>query len=370
MSASAEGIAPTGHPLAAGRLDDPAAYPEVDPTDFLAAVEGLPAQLADAIDRARGATDLPPADGIRSVAVLGMGGSGISGELCRTLLAPAAPVPVASARDYELPAWVGPDTLVFAVSYSGNTEETLAAYAEASRRGARIVAVTSGGALGAEAAAAGQAVIEVPGGMMPRAALGFVSLPPLVVCARLGLAPGLERGLDGMLVSVGQRVVECSRSVPTSANAAKQLARRLAGTQPVIWGTEGIAGSAAYRWKCQLNENAKAYAGWAVFPELNHNEVVGLYHPEAASGLPFGIVVLRHEAEHPRTARRILATTALVGGSVGFVEEVWARGDTPVARLFDLIAMGDLVSTYLGIATGVDPAPIEAISLLKAALGD
>ncbi|HLH29071.1 MAG TPA: SIS domain-containing protein, partial [Acidimicrobiales bacterium] len=287
---------------ATDRLDDPSVYPEVDPTDFLAAVEGLPAQLADAIDRARRAGGLPSPDGIRSIAVLGMGGSGISGELCRTLLAPVAPVPVAAARDYELPAWIGPDSLVFAVSYSGNTEETLAAYAEASRRGAKIVAVTSGGALAAQAAAAGHAVITVPGGLMPRAALGFVALPPLVACARLGLAPGIDEALPGMLAVAGQRVAECSREVPASANAAKRLAIRLAGVLPVIWGTEGIAGSAAYRWKCQLNENAKAYAGWAVFPELNHNEVVGLYHPEVAAA-PCGIVVLRHEAEHPRTAR-------------------------------------------------------------------
>lgn len=362
--AAAPGVRP-----ATERLDDPASYGEVDLTDFLAAVEGLPAQLEEAIRRATDAGGLPSPDGIRSIAVLGMGGSGISGELCRTLLAPVATVPVASARDYELPAWVGPETLVFAVSYSGNTEETLSAYAEACRRGARIVAVTSGGALAAQAAAAGQAVVEVPGGMMPRAALGFVALPPLVVCARLGLAPGLAEAVPGMLASVASRVAECSRGVPTATNVAKQLAARLAGSLPVIWGTEGIAGSAAYRWKCQLNENAKAYAGWAVFPELNHNEVVGLYHPEAAPA-PYGIVVLRHDAEHPRTARRIQATADLIGGSVGFVEEVWARGDTPLARLFDLIATGDLVSTYLGIATGVDPAPIEAISLLKAALGD
>ncbi|MGH2718282.1 MAG: bifunctional phosphoglucose/phosphomannose isomerase [Actinomycetota bacterium] len=360
---------PTGAAPPTDRLDDPASYPAVDPTDFLAAVDGLPAQLEEAIRRASGAPGLPSADGIHSIAVLGMGGSGISGELCRTLLAPVAPVPVLSVRDYALPAWVGPDTLVFAVSYSGNTEETLAAYVEATRRGARVVAVTSGGTLAAQAADAGHAVVEVPGGMMPRAALGYVSLPPLVVCSRLGLAPGLEEALPGMLATVGQRIAECSRDVPSAANVAKQLAVRLAGSLPVVWGTEGIAGSAAYRWKCQLNENAKAYAGWAVFPELNHNEVVGLYHPEAGSA-PYGIVVLRHEAEHPRTARRILATSALVGGSVGFVEEVWARGDTPLARLFDLIATGDLVSTYLGIATGIDPAPIEAISLLKAALGD
>ena len=350
------------------RLDDPGAFAAADPTDFLRAVEGLPDQLVEALEIAHAAEGLPSGEGVRSIAILGMGGSGISGELCRSLLAPVATVPVATVRDYDLPAWVGQDTLVFAVSYSGNTEETLAAVAEAARRGARVVAVTTGGALAEEAAVGGYAAVTVPGGLMPRAALGYVGLPPLVVCARLGLAPGLDADLAAVPALVGRRMQECGRGVPSEGNLAKQLAGRLAGTLPVIWGTEGLAGCAAYRWKCQINENAKAYAGWAVFPELNHNEVVGLYHPEA-SAAPVGIVVLRHEAEHPRTARRIEATTSLVDGSVAFVEGVWARGTSPAGRLFDLIAMGDLVSTYLGIAQGVDPAPIEAISLLKAALG-
>src|SRR5438067_9993754 len=353
-------------------LDDPDELAAADPSDFLRVVEALPAQLGEAIGLARAVDGLPPAEGLTAIAVLGMGGSGISGELCRSVLAPLAPVPVVTIRNYDLPAWVGTDTLVFAVSYSGNTEETLSAFHKAAARGARVVAVTAGGAPAAEAGAGGYPAVVVPGGLMPRAALGYVAMPPLVVCGRLGLAPGLDTALDEAVEVSARRAAECHRSVPAASNPAKELAARLMGCLPLVWGSEGIAGAAAYRLKCQLNENAKVLAGWATFPELNHNEVVGLYRSGgdvAPNPAPLGVVVLRHEGEPPRTARRIDVTRSLVSGSVEFVEDVWARGSSPLARLLDLVTTGDHASTYLGIARGVDPAPIAAIDTLKAALG-
>ncbi|HEY2667636.1 MAG TPA: bifunctional phosphoglucose/phosphomannose isomerase [Actinomycetota bacterium] len=353
-------------------LDDPEKLAAADPSDFLRAVEALPAQLGEAIGLARAVDDLPPAEGLTAIAVLGMGGSGISGELLRSVLAPLAPVPVVTIRDYDVPAWVGPGTLVFAVSYSGDTEETLSAFRQAAARGARIVAVTTGGTLAGEAAAGGYPVVLVPGGLMPRAALGYVGVPPLVVCGRLGLAPGLDAALDEAVEVATRRAAECHRSVPAASNPAKALAARLVGCLPLVWGSEGIAGAAAYRLKCQLNENAKVLAGWATFPELNHNEVVGLYRSGrdlAPNPAPFGVVVLRHEGEHPRTSRRIDVTRSLVSDSVEFIEDVWARGSSPLARLLDLVTTGDHASTYLGIIRSVDPAPIAAIDILKAALG-
>jgi len=350
------------------KLDDPATLAEADPTDFLSAVEGLPAQLGEAVGLADAAEDLPDVTGLGSIAVLGMGGSGISGELCRAVLAPLAPVPVATLRDYDIPAWVGKDTLVFAVSYSGNTEETLTAFRQAAARGARIVAVTTGGALAQEAAASGYPVVAVPGGLMPRAALGYVAIPPLVVCNRLGLAPGIDTAIDEALEVAARRAAACHRSVPAASNLAKTLAGRLVGRLPLVWGSEGTAGAAAYRLKCQLNENAKVIANWAVFPELNHNEVVGLYHSETIPA-PLGILVLRHVGENPRTARRIEVTTSLIADSVDFVEEIWTTAASPLARLLDFVVAGDHLSTYLGIARGADPAPIVVIDLLKAALG-
>jgi len=362
-------LTPAGTP--SHDLDDPEELAAADPSDFLRTVEALPAQLGEAIGLARAAAGLPPAEGLKVIAVLGMGGSGISGELCRSVLAPLAPVPVVTIRNYDLPAWVGPDTLVFAVSYSGDTEETLSAFRQAAARGARIVAVTTGGALAEEAGAGGYPAVLVPGGLMPRAALGYVGMPPLVVCGRLGLAPGLDASLDEAVEVTARRAAECHRSIPVSSNPAKALAARLVGCLPLVWGSEGVAGAAAYRLKCQLNENAKVLAGWATFPELNHNEVVGLYRSGgdgAPNPAPLGVVVLRHEGEPPRTARRIDVTRSLVSGSVEFVEDVWARGSSPLARLLDLVTTGDHASTYLGIARGVDPAPIAAIDTLKAAL--
>ena len=193
-----------------------------------------------------------------------------------------------------------------------------------------------------------------------------LSLPPAQ--ADISLLSGIFR-IKAKVTA--RRAAECDRSVPAASNPAKALAARLVGCLPLVWGSEGIAGAAAYRLKCQLNENAKVLAGWATFPELNHNEVVGLYRPGgdvAPNPALLGVVVLRHEGEPPRTARRIDVTRSLVSSSVKFVEDVWARGTSPLARLLDLVTTGDHASTYLGIIRGVDPAPIAAIDTLKAAL--
>ena len=131
---------------------------------------------------------------------------------------------------------------------------------------------------------------------MPRAALGYVAMPPLVVCGRLGLAPGLDTALDEAVEVSARRATACHRSVPAASNPAKELAARLVGCLPLVWGSEGIAGAAAYRLKCQLNENAKVLAGWATFPELNHNEVVGLYRSGGdVAGLSWCHVVPFHD---------------------------------------------------------------------------
>lgn len=353
------------------RLDDAEVLAAADPTDFLASVEQFPVQVEEAWKLGTEVADLPEGEGVSAVAILGVGGSGISGDAVRGVLGARSRLPVHTLRGSDLPAWVGRNTLVFAVSYSGNTEETLHLFDQARGRGARVVALTSGGAMEERAASAGAAVVRLPGGLQPRAALGYLTVPILVVLERLGLGPQVTDELPETIDLLQRRATEYGRSSPSRDNAAKRLALSLAGKLPWVYGSEGLSEVAAYRWKCQLNECAKVPCSSGFFPELTHNEVVGWSGLTQLSRAHAALVVLRHDGESPAMARRIAATMRLVRGSFAYATEVRAEGSegsggsSELARFFDLTYLGDFTSTYLGIASGVDPAPVEPIDRLK-----
>jgi glucose/mannose-6-phosphate isomerase len=200
---------------------------------------------------------------------------------------------------------------------------------------------------------------------MPRAAFGLLCLAPLGALDALGLVSGLEpevveaaRVLEGTLAA-------CAPGVPLDANPAKTLAARAGRRAAVIWGAQGVASVAASRWKTQWNENAKLPAFASALPELDHNEVVGWTRD---SGRGFHLFVLRHEGEHPDVAARVPISVEIARRAGMEVDEVWTRAVSPLARLMELVAIGDLASTYSALSRGVDPTPIEAITRLKAAL--
>ncbi len=309
------------------------------------------------------------AESIAKVVITGLGGSAIGGDILRVLTAGRMPVPVTVNRDYSLPHFVGPDTLVFAVSYSGNTEETLCAFEEARRRGAALVAVTTGGALAKAAQSCGVPVITVPGGLAPRAAVGYLFFPLLRTLEHLGFLPDAAAEMEEA-AEVLKTMHEQSLGphVPQEQNPAKQLARKLYGRLPVIWGSSGTTEVAAQRWKGQINENAKAPAYWNVFPELNHNEIVGFRFP--ASVLKnVHVVVLRDAGDHPRVQKRIEITAKVIDGAVDGITEVMSQGKGFLARIFSLIYTGDYTSVYLAALYGIDPGPVEVIDYLKRELG-
>jgi glucose/mannose-6-phosphate isomerase len=343
-------------------LDAPGSYKAVDPDDALADVEAT----ADQWTRARGLAGVRlDLAGVDHVVITGMGGSGIAGDVTAAVAAEAGfPLPVVVHKGYGVPPFVGPRSLVVACSYSGGTEETLSAAEAALDRGARLFAVTSGGALGDTAAAAGAPVVRIPGGGMPRHGLGWLAVPVLV-----GL--GLDADLDETVEVQGELAAAAARDVPSAENPAKQLALRLAsGSVPVAWGARGIGQVAAYRLKCQLNENAKVPAFWAELPELDHNEIVGLQEPSPLAG-NLGLVLFRDPAgEHPRVATRFQVTEDLVGPRFAWMAEVAARGRSPLARLASLLLLADLGSVYTALELGHDPTPIPSIDRLKRALAD
>ena len=347
-------------------LDDRAALRAEDPGGMLDVVTGLAAQCRQAYATGLATNPLPEADGIASIAVCGMGGSAIAGDVLAAVAAPRLRIPIAVVRTPELPEFCGPHTLLIASSYSGETSETLGLFEEAVVRGCRILSITSGGALAERSAELGVGRVPVPEGFMPRAAFGHLALGALGALEAMGIAPSHAADVEEAVGLMDEVVAESGPDAP-APNRAKALALAIGERVPVVWGADGIASVAAMRWKTQFNENAKVPAFAAALPELDHNEVVG-WSPGRGDG--FAVIALRHAGEHGDVSTRFPLSEEIARRSGADVHEVEAHGRSDLARLLTLVQVGDLVSTYLGLARGVDPSPIEAITGLKRALAE
>jgi glucose/mannose-6-phosphate isomerase len=342
---------------------DRAAIAQVDTADILSDVLDLPAQLRDALWRVESAA-LERHDSPGGLVVAGMGGSGIGGALARAALGVRATRPIVLARDYGLPAWTTPDTTVLCASYSGMTEETLAAYDAASALGARRVVVTTGGRLADLARADGVPVIPIAGGMQPRVAVAYMTVAVLEVAAACGAAPSLHSEVDVAAAHAERLVEEWGPESPEDSKA-KAVARALHGTIPVIAGS-GITAPIAYRWKTQLNEMAKTPAFSHELPELDHNEIVGW---EGARELgAFTGVFLDDPDLHPRVRDRIELTRRLIEPNAEATFVVNAPEGDRTERVVALVLLGDLVSVYAAVLRGVDPTPVAIIEQLKGEL--
>jgi glucose/mannose-6-phosphate isomerase len=328
---------------------------------MLEVVLGLPRQVREGWALGRSAKLPRLAKAPEHLVVCGMGGSAIAGDLLAGYLAPRFPTPITVVRGYEIPGFVGPRSLVIAVSYSGATEETLAAVARAERAGAMVVAITSGGPL---APLAGRGGVLVPGGLAPRAALGYLMLPMLAALEHWGLVGPCGAEVEEAAAALETLARDCAPGVPALGNPAKGLAEQLAGRIPAVYAASPGLEAVARRWKCQFNENSKTLATWSAFPELNHNETVGWGAPPGLAG-HFAVIVLLDGTEPARLVQRIRLTTDLALGPAAGVHEVRARGGAGLARLLYLVLMGDLVSVYLAYLRGIDPAPIEIIAAIK-----
>ncbi len=351
---------------------DASSFSSIDHQDMLGAILGLPEQ----IDNAKSVAQAASLDALRgrkfsSLVVTGMGGSAIGGDFLRAGYESVLTVPVTVVRDYQLPEYVGPETLVFVTSNSGNTEETLSCYRAAKKAKAGIVAFTTGGTLGELARADVVSLVSYPGGLQPRAALGYSFIPLMVAAARLGLMPGvLVDEIDEASAQLRQIRNECNPEVPLARNQAKTLAAAWLGNLPVIYGSQAERGVVAYRWKTQINENAKAFAVANVFPELNHNETVGWSgtHGQAAPESNLVVTILRDDREPKQIQRRVELTKQIIARVSTPIHEVWASGDSGLSRMLSLTYIGDFASYYLAIAYGEDPTPVRVIDWLKSEL--
>ena len=303
----------------------------------------------------------------QNMVISGLGGSAIGGDIVRTLAASRADLPIVVNRNYDLPAFVNQNTLFAAVSYSGNTEETLSAYQQAREKGASIICLTSGGKLAQWAANDGYSVIKVPGDLVPRAATGYLFAPLALFLEEIGILHNLRPQIEETIAVLRQQRQQLDPQVSQPNNPARQLAEHLRGAIPIIWGSTGLTEAVALRWKAQINENAKSPAYYNLFPELNHNEIVGFEVPkELLSHL--AVVILRDQGDSPQIQKRMAITRQIIEKQVQEVLEVSSQGQSFLARFYSLVYLGDYTSVYLAHEYGINPTPVQVIDYLKAEL--
>lgn len=333
-----------------------------DPSGMHSLTAGFAAQCRRAVDIAR-CSALPNTPATPNhVVITGLGGSAAGGDLLSALYADQGRVPCLVNRDYQMPSFVGQESLVFATSYSGNTEETLSAYAYAKRRGANIIVVSSGGEITRLAKADGFPVVTVPGGQPPRTAMGYMFMPLVVASEQLGLIP--KQDFADAFEAVEQAAIECGFDSPVDSNPAKQLAQVMTGKLSTLYGEGSWQYAIAQRWRGQINENAKEMVLTHVFPELCHNEILGWQGSDQQSVGKWISVLLAGGSESERIKTRIEITCRLIGDATEF-HTITAHGNGTLAKMLSLAHVGDWLSLYLAALAGRDPGQMIAIDRLK-----
>ena len=337
----------------------------LDPSGMMDTIRSFPRHIEDALRIGLSQKLQVKTSGIRAIVVTGLGGSAIGGDLLRCLLADELSIPFIVNRSYELPAFVDASTLVVVSSYSGETEETVAAHREALKRKARVLAVTSGGTTASIARRNGHPCILIPGGFHPRAALAYSFFPILAALSRLGIVRSKARAI-GETIAVLDEMVALNSDVTSSENRALKIASAIHGTIPVIYSSLHLE-AVNLRWRTQISENAKQLAYGNVLPEMNHNEIVG-WKALPALQKSLSVVFLADRETHRRVLHRELLTQEALRPRASGVMVVESRGRSRLARTFSLVHMGDWVSFFLAILNREDPSPVRAIDALKANL--
>lgn len=354
-------------------LDDITLRNRLDPRDLMDLIVRFPQQCRDAagFNWNWDQSSVSP-EKIKQVVLTGVGGSAIGGDFAQCLMNAYGTVPLIVNRDYTLPVWVSPDTLVMAASYSGNTEETLAAYEAAGMAGAQRAVITSGGKLLELAKKDAIPYVIVPGGQPPRTATGYMFFPMMEHLARRKLLGcDFSKDIKETILLLESQALRYGLSVPTAQNPAKQLAAALYEKIPVVYGTQSYGGAVAYRWKSHFNENNKIFALSNALPEQNHNEILA-YTLGCRQAQNWAVIVLRdaaEERERPRSKHRTEVTEQLIGEEAEkFV--VWSEGESLLERMFSLIYFADFLTIYLAYLYEICPTEIRGIDILKQAMSE
>jgi glucose/mannose-6-phosphate isomerase len=318
--------------------------------DYLQVLLDLPKQIEEAATLAKDISIQLP---IENVVLTGMGGSGLPGELLASYA--DLPLPLIINKNYDLPKIVKSRSLIFVVSYSGNTEETIAAFKAARRKNARLIAIASGGKLEELAKKERVPFIKVPAGIQPRAALPYLFFPVLSILNNAKLLPFPSDEVKETIAAVKS---------PHYKERARALAEKLVDKIPLIYSSEKLK-AVAYKWKINFNENSKTHAFYNVFPELNHNELVG-YTKLAGN---YHVIMLEDEFDNRRVKERMKITKQLIADKGVDTTLISISGNSLLSRMFSAIHLGDLTSYYLAELRGIDPEPVAMVENLKKKLG-
>ncbi len=344
-------------------LDSPEVYRKFDPSGMWGYLHEFPQRCWEGWQRGISFPLPPDFSRVERVVFLGMGGSAICGDLLGSLLALEGGVLLLVHRDYDLPRFVDERTLVIASSYSGNTEETISSFAQALGTPSKKLVLTAGGKLRNLAEEREVPVFTIDFQAPPRAALGYSFLFLVGLFQRLGFLRDQSGDVAEMMEVLSELSGEIDKASPLEANRAKRLATRLFGRVIVVYGA-GMLSEVARRWKTQFNENSKSWSFFEVFPELDHNSIVGYNCPRHMAGGVF-VIMLSSPSLHSRTLARYKVTGEILAQyGVGY-EVVASRGETPLSQMMSLVLFGDYVSYYLAILYETDPSPVRAIDYLK-----
>ena len=348
-------------------LNNAQAFKDLDPEEMLSHIDGLPDQLEGAW-KLGNSLPLPAWSGIERVVITGMGGSAIGADLLVAYAEAFCSVPVLVHRDYVLPGWAkGPKTLVIASSHSGNTEETLSAFADATQKGCTRLAIATGGALAKAAQDTGAALWTFDHRGQPRAAVGFSFGLLLAAFTRLGLIPDPSEELAEAVQAMRLQQAHIKADVPVTQNPAKRQAGQLLDRWVTVLGS-GILSPVARRWKGQISELAKAWAQFEFLPEADHNTLAGSLNPAELLSRTV-VLFLKSPADHPRNQLRIEYTQKVLMLDGLATDSYTAKGDAPLANLWTTLHFGDYMAYYLAMLYEVDPTPVEALQKLKKELG-
>lgn len=345
-------------------LDDLAKIKEIDKEGMLSFCINAPKHYREAAEKARQIkVDYPEP---QKIIVAGMGGSAICGEFVKDWGQDTIAVPIEVCRDYRLPAHANEETITFLVSYSGETEETLGCLLDAVKKKCRVFCISSNGTLVRIANKLRIPALKIPKGVPPRAALPHLLMPILVLMEKLGLTSNIWEDISEATSVLEHVRGENAPEKPLRENPSKNLAEKIYGKIPVIYGY-GFYCSVAQRFKQQLNENSKIPAFWNSFPELDHNEIAGW---EKAGKLAkcFAVVLIRDKDEPVEVKCRIETSKEILHNRGVETHEVWGIGKGKLAKMLSATLAGDFTSVYLSILRGVDPTPVETISQIKEAL--
>lgn len=345
-------------------LDDYQSFPKIDSENILQNIEELPDQVKQAWQETKDFTVPTHYIQAQNICLLGIGGSAMGADLLRTFALNQSSIPITVSRDYNLPEFVNSKTLVIGVSYSGNTEETLAAFEQAAQRKAKLIAIATGGKLESLASKYKAAFYKIKYGAQPRAALGFSFISQLGIIVKLGFIELKDDEIAMTVDLLNQSKLRLRADIPLDQNIAKQVALKLRHRIPIVYGS-GYLQEVARRFKGQFNENAKTASFFEQLPELNHNALVGTEFPQKLASMIF-VLVLQSSYDHPRNKMRQAVTMQILEKRGIPYESIMVEpAGNPLAEMFQVIMVGDYISYYLSLLNEVDPTPVEIINFLK-----